>query len=210
MIVSSSWKARPTTHLLVVRLWWLWAVYSTAILGAPSYCAYAVNVRTPSGTTLPNVPVGMIERGTQIHTEITDASGSARFCDAPLHPVDLVVGTLDCAVVLVKGVKPTWPETREIDVIYDTGHCGELSFPTSCLVLLRVHNEQGVPVAGAELGSGEVSDASGRIFRLIKQGESLTGTLTKEGYEKAHISAPCIRGDERNVEKKIVLLKRAK
>ena len=71
----------------------------------------------------------------------SDVNGVARFCDVPLHAVDIVAGTY-CGVVLVKGVNPTWPVTRNIFVTYES-LCDELTFPDHCQVLLRIHDEEG-------------------------------------------------------------------
>jgi len=195
----------------MMRLVWLLAFSSGAMVASP-YCAYEVKVRNPSGIPFANVPVGMVEHGAQRATALTDSSGLAKFCDAPLQPVDFVTGTLDCGVVLVKGVKPTWPETREILVTYDKAHCGgELTFPNSCRILLRVHDEQGRPLGGAAFDFGpserSISDAFGRIFRSVKSGENLDGVIKLEGRMPAPISERCIRGNERDVEQTVVLRK---
>jgi hypothetical protein len=135
----------------------------------------------------------MVENGIEGATRITDANGQATFCDAPLHRVDLVIGTLDCGVVLVKGIKSTWPETRNVFVTYDQGHCGgEVVFPSSCEVLLRIHDEEGRPLAGAEFDYGssqrDASDAFGRIFRSVKPGKAVEGVLKKEGRQPVRVS----------------------
>ena len=157
----------------------------------------------------------MVEHETQRATVFTDTSGLAKFCDAPLHPVDFVVGTQDCGVVLVKGVKPTWPLMREIFVTYDKAHCGgEFIFPNSCQVLLRIHDEDGRPLAGAAFDSGlserAISDDLGRIFRSIKSGEDLDGILKTVGREPTHILERCVRGDERDIELNVVPIKPAR
>lgn len=140
----------------------------------------------------------------------TDVNGVARFCDVPLHAVDIVAGTY-CGVVLVKGVNPTWPVTRNIFVTYES-LCDELTFPDHCQVLLRIHDEEGRPLAGARFDSGRsdgaVSDVFGRIFRRLKSGESLRGSVMKEGGESVPISERCVRGNERDVEVNVVLRKR--
>jgi hypothetical protein len=181
------------------------------VMGASSYCAFAVKVRKPSGVPFNNVPVGMVEKGTQGATVWTDANGTARFCDAPLHAVDIVVGT-QCGIVLVKSVKPTWPATRDIFVTYDDTYCNEFTFPDHCQVLLRIQDEDGRPLIGAKFESGRsergVSDVFGRIFASIKSGEKLEGVLMNEGRETVRISERCVQDDEHDVELKIVLHKR--
>ena len=190
---------------------WGFSPWSTTAMGAPSYCAFDMKVSKPSGAPFANVPGGMVEKGIQVATVVTDANGKASFCDAPLHAVDIVIGTQDCGVVLVRGVKPTWPVTREIFVTYDRAHCGELVFPDHCQVLLRIKDEEGRPLAGTEFGSGrserDVSDVFGRIFRSIRSGEKLEGVLRKEGREPVHISERCVQEDERDVERDVVLRK---
>jgi hypothetical protein len=185
--------------------------YCINAIGAPSYCAFEVKVRKPSGVPFANVPVGIVEKGTQVATVVTDARGSAKFCDAPLQAVDIVVGTY-CGGVLVKNVRPKWPTTRDIFVTYDGPYCAEVVFPDHCQVLLRVHDEEGRPVAGAHFDSvpseREASDAFGRIFRLLKSGEKLEGILTKEGCVPARVSERCVRDNEHDVELNVVLRKR--
>jgi len=199
-------------HRTMILLHSLLAVCPTASPGAPSYCAFEVNVRNPSGTPSANAPVEMVSRGRHLAVAMTNKQGLVRFCDAPLQDVDFAVGVRDCGVVLVKGVKLTWPKTREIFITYDKGHCsGELIFPTSCQVLLRVHDQGGHALVGASFDSGQsglgTTDILGRIFRSIKSGENLDGVVRMEGHEPTRISARCVRGDERDVEQDVVLRK---
>lgn len=200
------------TSSSVMRLIALLPFCVSLVTGASLYCAYEVKVSRPLGDPFSNVPVGLVEKGTQVATVVSDAHGTARFCDAPLHAVDIVVGTQGCGVVVVKGIKPTWPATRDVFVTYDETHCRELVPADQCLVLLRVRNEDGHPLAGALLKSGQaeqdMSDIFGRIFSSIRSGEKLQGTLTHKGLEPAHISEQCISGDERDLELKVVLHRR--
>ncbi len=196
----------------MIQLITLLALCATATLGAPSYCAFEVNIRNASGSPSANAPVEMVSGGRHLAVAMTNKQGLARFCDAPLQGVDFAVGVRDCGVVLVKGVKLTWPETREVFITYDNGHCsGELIFPNSCQLLLRVHDEEGRPLEGAEIDSGpstpSVSDDFGRIFLLVKSGENLEGVLKMEGREPVRISEHCVRDDERDFEKSVVLKK---
>lgn len=197
-----------------MRQTWLMMLCST-MLNASSYCAYEVKVRDPTGAPFANAPVGVVDGGTQRTTVVTDANGLARFCDEPLHAVDFVVGTRGCGVVLIKAVKPTWPETKNIFITYDKTHCdGELLFPHRCQILLRIHDQEGHPLGGAEFDFGQSesasSDAFGRIFRSIQSGENLNGMVKMNGRESTRISARCVRGDERDVEENVVLRKSRK
>ena len=177
-----------------------------------TYCAFEVKVTKPSGVPFPNIAVGMVDKGTQVATAVTNSAGVSQFCDAPLHAVDIVVGVQACGVVLVQHVTPEWPVTRNVFVIYDETHCSELVLKDRCQVLLRIQDEEGHPLAGTQFDSGrserDASDVFGRIFRTIKSGEKLEGVLTKEGRRSALISQSCIRGDERDLELKVVLNKR--
>jgi hypothetical protein len=71
---------------------------------ASPFCAFGVRVRDPSGAPLANIAVVMVEHERHLATVTTDGNGLAEFCDAPLRPVDFVVGYRECGVVFVKGV----------------------------------------------------------------------------------------------------------
>ena len=188
------------------------AVLASMASGAP-YCAYEVKVKKPSGRPFANTPVGVVDQGVQISTAVTDATGVARLCDAPMHRVDIVVGAIGAGLILVKGVKPTWPELRRIVVIRDDRHWDEFTFPDECQVLLRVEDKSGAPIAGAQLDdqswSGRApnvaSDSFGRLFRKLKSGEALDGLIRSQGRIPGHVSAKCIPGSEGEVELKVVL-----
>src|SRR5260370_42578537 len=110
----------PKAEAKLTRLIGLFVLCASGSAGETAYCAYEVRVSKPSGGTFANVPVGMVERGIQIATAWTTANGTAKFCDAPFHVVDIVVGMSACGygLVLVKNVKPTWPTTRRVLVTY--------------------------------------------------------------------------------------------
>ena len=187
-------------------------VCTAATLAASPYCAFEINVRSPAGSPSVDAQVEMVSNGNPPVVAVSDKQGIARFCDAPVRPVDFAIGTRDCGVILVRGLRLTWPKTRKVFVTYDRTHCGgELIFPTSCLILLRIADDEGRPLAGAELDSGpserHVSDPFGRIFRLIMAGEDLMGVVKKEGYEPAHVLEHCVRNDERDIEPSVVLYK---
>lgn len=159
---------------------------------------------------MPHVAVTMLEHENHLANVMTDANGVAKFCDAPVRPVDFVVGYRECGVVFVKGVVFRWPEPRNIYVVYDQLHCrGELVFPTSCQFLLRTRSANGEPLPGVRLNDSTikngVSDDSGRIFTNIRSGGLLEGTLEKQGWERVHITKRCTRGDEGDLELDIAM-----
>jgi hypothetical protein len=144
---------------------------------------------------------------------VTDANGVALLCDAPVHKVDIVVGAVGQGLTFVKAVKPTWPKSRVIVVIRDDSEWDEFVFPDACQVLLRIQNEHGLPVAGARFdgrssgvsASMDTSDELGRLFRRLKSGGSLNGSIAGRGYLSAPVAARCIKGDEKDIELRIVL-----
>ena len=197
-----------------MRTIFLWALFATTMKAAAPFCAFDVRVQDPSGTPLANIPVVMYGHDKHLAMGTTDASGLTRFCDAPLQRVDFAVGVRECGVVFLKGAVYTWPETRHIYVTYDPSHCSrELVPPSSCEILLRVHDDEGRAIPDAQLVSGRglsqkviaASDALGRIFRRLKSGERLDGVVEKGGLERARISEDCARDDERDVEVTVVL-----
>ena len=63
---------------------------------------------------------------------------------------------------------------------------------------MRVQDQAGRPLAGARFdgeprgaSGAEVSDSFGRLFRRLKEGEKLVGTVIKEGLQPARVSAQC-------------------
>jgi hypothetical protein len=180
--------------------------------GAP-YCAYEVRVNKPSGLPFAKTPVGIVDKGTQIGTETTDANGVARLCDAPVHKIDIAVGAVGQGLTIVRAVKPTWPKTRVIVVIRDDSAWDEFVFPDACQILLRIRDERGLPISGARfegrssgvLASMNTSDDLGRLFRKLKSGGSLNGSIAGRGYISAPVAARCIKGDEDDIELRFVL-----
>ena len=117
--------------------------------GAP-FCAIEVTVRTVSGKPFPNLPAALITLSkTTFANATTNTDGVARFCDAPLQPVGIVVGLDICGSVWVRHLAPTWPDTRHVCVTYAEQPCPHFVFPTSCRILIRVQDEEGRPIAGA-------------------------------------------------------------
>ena len=162
------------------------------------------------------VPVEMAERTAagpkNLASTRTDPKGLARFCDAPLHAVDIVVGYDVCGSVWVRDVAPVWPSVRRVVVTYVEEWCDHFSFKNRCQFLLRVRDEMGVAITSAlfngnlPMSGGEVTDVFGRVFGIVKIGETLEGAVSKEGYRPVRVSKQCTAsGDE---EVLVVLPKR--
>lgn len=184
--------------------------------GGTNYCAFEIRVRKPSGTPFAKVPVAIIYNGTQIAEARTDASGTARLCDAPLGAVDIAVGFDVCGSVLLRKVRPLWLRTRRVFITYARSSCQEFIFPKDCHVLLRVADNQGRPVAGvrfeangsrtaSELG---LSDSFGRLFLSLKGAEEVRGLVTKRGYEPASVSQTCHPRGDPDMDVRVILRKR--
>jgi len=180
----------------------------------PTYCAYEVKVSGASGAPLAKIPVGMVQRESQIASAWTDTQGMARLCDAPLHPVDIVIGMSRCGLVVVRNVKPAWPKTRQVFAIYVETPCNEFVFADHCQILLRVQDEDGQPVAGARFDgipadkpNSHVSDTFGRIFRTVKRGERLNGQIIRDGWEPTLVSEACLPLGDQDLERKVIMRK---
>ena len=176
---------------------------------AETYCAYEVHVKRPTGESFAQTPVSLVDRGKEVRTEFTDERGAARLCDAPLHPVDIVVGAVACGLTVIKGVRPAWPNTRTVVAVRDSD-CYEFSSPDDCQVLLRIQDQRERPISGAQVsleskGTVPPSDAFGRIFRKLKSGEAMDGTVVSRGHSPKRFSVRCSRGNQQDVELKLVL-----
>ena len=112
-----------------------------------------------------------------------------------------------CGSVLVRHLKPTWPETRRLYVTYVDAACDHFVVAPSCRVLLRIQDPSERSVVGARLeetpnrSETDVSDVFGRLFRSLKRGEGLEGVVVKAGSEPARVSMRCMD----DVELKVVL-----
>jgi hypothetical protein len=184
-----------------------------------TYCAFEIRVIKPSGDPASKVAVGIVEggRATAFTETLTDARGRARFCDAPLSPVDVFVGFASCGLVIAKQIRPLWLRTRRVLITYDGSYCEEFGpFPTQCHILLRINDDSGRSIAGARFTeatprndqASAPSDPFGRLFRVVEGEGVLEGSVTKEGYASAPVSKRCLlREDGVDREVKIVLHK---
>jgi hypothetical protein len=190
---------------------------ATLLAADTAYCAFEVQVIKPSGGPASKVAVGIVEGGRELTETLTDARGRARFCDAPLRPVDVFVGFASCGLVTAKQVRPLWLRTRRVLIIYDGSYCKEFGpFPTRCRILLRINDDSGRPLAGARFTEATPrndqvsapSDIFGRLFRVVEAEGMLEGSVTKEGYGSAPVSQTCLlREEEADREVKVVLHK---
>ena len=162
-----------------------------------SFCAFRVEVKTPAGAPLEK----------QVYAQaVTGKEGSAKLCDAPFEPVDVLVGFDICGSVLVRNLSPTWPETRNVSVTYADAPCDHFGVSQTCRMLIRILDEAGKPVEGA-LFSGtpygsegqSTSDRYGRIFRTMLRQQKIEGFVAKEGRQPARVSSICASDAELKV-----------
>ena len=219
MLASSSFLAKAHARAggasrFVALVLWCWM----GAAAQESYCSFEVVVRDASGSPVGGVPVGIVEHGSQGATAWTDKRGVARLCDGPLHAVDIVIGANSCAsgIVLVKNVTPAWPKTRNVFAIYSPSPCDDgFSLPDHCQLLLRVQDERGKPMMGAQFEGKQArtspgsrsSDAFGRIFGSLERGQSLAGLITSIGYEPERVSVECTEHGTSLLEKRVTLRK---
>lgn len=194
---------------------WSAPVITICILSVPyaraqePYCAFEVHVATPAGKPVPGVPVAMLRADKTTYSNTASGlDGVARICDAPLQTVNFVVGFDICGSVMVRNLRPAWPETQQVIVTYASAPCPHMTFCNECQVLLRIRDENGNPVAGARfqgtpsgLRGSAVSDEFGRLFRVVRRGETLKGIVAKQGKASAQVS---VLVDD-DVEFKVVL-----
>lgn len=159
-------------------------------VNAYAYCALKVEVKSPSGDHVARVPIEVLrEHRISIAEAASDANGHAEICDLPLGFVDVVVGQDICGSVMVRSIKPLWPQTVELVVTYADLGCNHVAPSPRALVLFRVKDTDGKFVEGAsftdasQLNQGTTSsDVSGRIFRSVQRGQVLEGTISMNGY----------------------------
>jgi hypothetical protein len=178
-----------------------------------SYCSFEVVVRDASGLPVAGVPVGIVEHGSQSATTWTDTMGIAKLCDGSFRAIDIVIGANSCAsgIVHIKNVRPTWPRTRSVLAVFSPDPCDGIDLPNRCQLLLRIQDERGQPLLGAELEHPSASprpdssDEFGRMFASLKRGESFAGLVTRVGYKPEKIAAECGEGGTSIIEKKVTL-----
>ncbi len=184
------------------------ALSAAAAQGDPSpFCAFEVFVKSPSGVPVAGAYVVETEQGGALFdTQNTDEKGVARFCDAPMFGlVSFNVGGKMCGAVSVEYLDPSWFETTQVFITYERcpGVC--FSLPGRCLVLLRVRDTKGDPLAGVAFRTvpdeaapppRHVSDNYGRVFLEIQYGDILRGALWKAGWTPQPISEKCVSGGE--------------
>lgn len=71
----------------------------------------------------------------------TDAGGVARICDAPLEPIDLVVGKDICGSVMVRLLRYQWPDTEQVLVTFAEKPCDHFGLAAERQVLFRAMDE---------------------------------------------------------------------
>src|SRR5579884_2764009 len=88
------------------------------------YCAFEVSLRSPSGDRLSNMPVALVDKNMRtLFATSTDLRGIARICDSPFDTVNIVVGVDICGSVLVRNLRPVWPDTNVVFVTYEDKPC---------------------------------------------------------------------------------------
>lgn len=163
---------------------------------AEGFCAFQVDVRTPTGSPIGKVPVSIITGHTQVYAQtVTGPDGVAKLCDAPFETVDVVVGFDICGSVLIRNLSPTWPEPRKLSVTYAEAPCDHFGVSQTCRTLIRVLDEAGKPVQGAHFSGGgqgeDSSDAFGRIFRTTARRQKIEGVISKDGRQPVKLSTTC-------------------
>lgn len=201
-------RLMPPVIMVVFVMFWGCAA---SLAAPPPYCAYEVVVRDPVGQAVVNVPVGLVVDGTQRETVSTDSDGKARLCDAPLRRVDIGVGNSRCGAVLIKNLRPPWPDTLTVPVTYQRMSCEGFLGPDSCTVLLRVLDQAGQPIEGVgfyDRATGrnvQESDRFGRLFWVVPPGKVVSGAVKKEGYVPAQFAQPCVPSLVKDFEVRLTL-----
>ena len=207
------------TQSKMLLMMWL-PLLGTGVSSAASqdreYCAFEVVVTTPRGLPVIGAPVAEDYQGRPFATAMTDKSGVARLCDAPADSVDIVVGGKRCGATRVSYLSPYWMRTRRVSVTYENCSGEEWMLPGGCRLTIRLRDERtSAPLPGARFRGGDSraasefetyeSDTFGRVFRFIRYGTTLSGTLDKDGYAQGEVSEPCTRGENPYLEKIIAL-----
>ena len=169
------------------------------------YCAVEVHIRNSTGAQI-DTPV-MLEAGKE-KLVAQSANGVARFCDVGFDEFSIVVGE-PCGRVTVSGLTASPPSTRVVNVIYDPCWSERPPGGNACTILLRVGRQDGAPLAGAFLWINRKlyreSDQYGRMFVMVRYGDSLRGSVRRGGYRDLSVDIPC-RTDESRFERRIALI----
>ena len=184
----------------------LGAAEASAANQTEEYCAFEVEVMSPTGLPAPGVVViGDDAAGFQFGGATTNEQGVARLCDSPRGLAEITVGGRMCGAVTVKYLNSIWPRTRHVVVTYQRCQGDDYYLPGACELTLRLVDQGRSAVSGATLRidsvgaqTGEsmlVSDQYGRIFARMKRGERLCGVLSKAGFAPQHFSQDCKPGE---------------
>lgn len=181
------------------------AIEARAHSGPMEYCAFEVRVISSRGEAVRGAIVVLTdESGNEFASATANDAGIAKICDAPPGFVALSVGGNLCGATSVRQLKRYWMETRKVTMLFD--NCsGEGWVPLGgCPLVIRVQSSDGGPIFGAELRGVEeqpggrsgtsVSDRWGRIFRFLKFGSPLSGSVEKTGYLPQRVRAECFHG----------------
>jgi hypothetical protein len=145
-----------------------------------------------------SIPVFIISQQRKMQAVVTDMNGTVELCDAPLEPVDLVASEGQGTGLVAQGVRPSWPRTQTIRLVYDRKLYNRDLLPTACVLLIRVRDSKGAGIDGVRLDRGVeadtlVSDALGRLYLRLEIGEKVTGALSKVGYSREAVTVSCDR-----------------
>lgn len=179
------------------------------------YCAFKVVVKQPDGRPSVGASVAGQQDGKPFAKTLTDEEGVARLCDAPQGLSEILVGGNRCGAVSVKYLRQLWMKTRQVAVTYENCSGEEWNIANSCLLTIRVRDERGSPAVGVELKipndqpvpmfETRISDSFGRIFCIVKYGDTLEGILAKNGLVPNRISERCQTGQSQNLDRTVVL-----
>ena len=199
---------------LIVALFW---ITPQTLMAQEVYCALEVTVVSAAGTPVSRTSVLMVDqKGNIFSTSTTDEKGIVRFCDVPSGLIDLQVGGNRCGAVVVRYLRPYWMRTKHVSIVYEDCGGEDHMPPGGCLLTVRVQNENHLPLPGVRFEdqsehrsspTQQIADEFGRIFRSLAWGETLAGSLAKDGYASKTIDEPCKRGEPYRRERVILLPK---
>ena len=212
MRASSNGRIRPISRLKAVAILSFCSLLLPASRAQPSYCAYDVRVNDSKGAALSGIPVYLSREQMTIADTTTDSAGIARLCDATIKPIDIVIGKDICQSVIIRNVKPAWPDVKHIFVVYQEIGCSHFVFDDYCQILIRVKGTNGVAIEGATFDVVQPkaarpgpSDSLGRLYRRIKIGETLVGSVSQRGYHKEPVRVACSPRGDPALERTLIL-----